>query len=65
MTSGPGNRDRSVAEGMSSARHTQPRRIDVVGLGPAGPEYVTQSARDLMTGAERLFIRTTRHPAAV
>ncbi|HEX4217754.1 MAG TPA: MazG nucleotide pyrophosphohydrolase domain-containing protein, partial [Acidimicrobiales bacterium] len=46
-------------------RHTQPRRIDVVGLGPAGPEYVTQSARDLMTGAERLFIRTTRHPAAV
>jgi tetrapyrrole methylase family protein/MazG family protein len=37
----------------------------VVGLGPAGPELVTRSAQELMAGAERLFVRTARHPSAV
>ncbi len=40
-------------------------RIDVVGLGPAGPDLITESTRDLMARADRLFVRTTRHPSAV
>ncbi len=40
-------------------------RIDVVGLGPAGPELVTAEARRLMTEAPAVFLRTRRHPAAV
>ncbi|MGO8872470.1 MAG: MazG nucleotide pyrophosphohydrolase domain-containing protein [Acidimicrobiales bacterium] len=39
-------------------------RIDVVGLGPAGPELITIDAAALMTGAPVLFLRTARHPAA-
>ncbi len=39
-------------------------RIDVVGLGPAGPELITTEARDLMDGAAVLVLRTHRHPAA-
>src|ERR1700683_5612288 len=41
------------------------RRIDVVGLGPAGLELVTPEADALMTGADVVFLRTSRHPAAV
>jgi tetrapyrrole methylase family protein/MazG family protein len=52
--------DRSAGEVGSGAS-----RIDVVGLGPAGPDLITQSARDLMAGADTLFVRTTRHPSAV
>ena len=40
-------------------------RIDVVGLGPAGPDLITESTRDLVARADRLFVRTTRHPSAV
>ena len=40
-------------------------RIDVVGLGPAGPELVTAEARRLMAEAPAVFLRTRRHPAAV
>ena len=39
-------------------------RIDVVGLGPAGPELITIEARRLMDEAAALFLRTRRHPAA-
>jgi tetrapyrrole methylase family protein/MazG family protein len=39
-------------------------RIDVVGLGPAGPELITVEARRLMDEAAALFLRTRRHPAA-
>lgn len=39
-------------------------RIDVVGLGPAGPELITAEALALMAEATALFVRTTRHPAA-
>ena len=37
----------------------------MVGLGPAGPELVTDEALHLMAGAATLFFRTHRHPAAV
>ena len=39
-------------------------RIDVVGLGPAGPELITAEALALMAGAALLFLRTSRHPSA-
>jgi tetrapyrrole methylase family protein/MazG family protein len=38
--------------------------ILVVGLGPAGPELVTEQTRRAMDGTDRLWLRTTRHPAA-
>ncbi len=40
-------------------------RIDVVGLGPAGPELITAEAHQLMDRAGALFFRTRRHPSAV
>jgi tetrapyrrole methylase family protein / MazG family protein len=39
-------------------------RIDVVGLGPAGPEFVTAGSLRLLERAESVFLRTARHPAA-
>jgi tetrapyrrole methylase family protein/MazG family protein len=36
----------------------------VVGLGPAGPAYLTREVRDLMAGAGETFLRTARHPAS-
>ena len=39
-------------------------RIVVVGLGPAGPEYVTEHTRaEIARGAHR-YLRTDRHPSA-
>jgi tetrapyrrole methylase family protein / MazG family protein len=42
----------------------RPPRIDVVGLGPAGPELITVGAQALMAGSTALFLRTRRHPSA-
>jgi tetrapyrrole methylase family protein/MazG family protein len=39
-------------------------RIDVVGLGPAGPELITAGTLELLGTAPQVFLRTTRHPAA-
>ena len=39
-------------------------RIDVVGLGPAGPELITDETHKLIGGAGAVFLRTARHPAA-
>ena len=39
-------------------------RIDVVGLGPAGPELITAETLGLIDGAGVAFLRTSRHPAA-
>jgi len=36
----------------------------VVGLGPAGPEFLTDTVRALMGGGGTTFLRTARHPAA-
>ncbi|MBF6555185.1 MAG: nucleotide pyrophosphohydrolase [Acidimicrobiales bacterium] len=41
-----------------------PPQIDVVGLGPAGPELITAGAQALMDAAPALFLRTRRHPSA-
>ena len=39
-------------------------RIDVIGLGPAGPELVTTGTLELIARVEQRFVRTSRHPAA-
>jgi len=36
----------------------------VVGLGPAGPEYLSDAVRALVAGGGTTFLRTARHPAA-
>ncbi len=36
----------------------------MVGLGPAGPTYLTGETRDVMASAALTFLRTARHPAA-
>ncbi len=38
--------------------------ITVVGLGPAGPEFLTGTVRALVSGGGTTFLRTARHPAA-
>jgi tetrapyrrole methylase family protein/MazG family protein len=37
--------------------------ITIVGLGPGGPDLVTQQAATLLTTAETVYLRTRRHPA--
>ena len=39
-------------------------RIDVVGLGPAGPDLLTDGTLGLLRGGAPVYLRTTRHPAA-
>ncbi len=39
-------------------------RVTAVGLGPAGPSYLTGHVAGLMASAPRTFLRTSRHPAA-
>ncbi len=36
----------------------------MVGLGPAGPEFLSEATRSALTGAARSFLRTREHPAA-
>ncbi len=48
---------------MTRLRPT-PARIEVVGLGPAGPEFVTAGTRQLLDEAPVVFLRTRRHPTA-
>lgn len=38
--------------------------IDVVGLGPAGPELITAGTLASMAAAPAVFLRTSRHPSA-
>jgi tetrapyrrole methylase family protein/MazG family protein len=39
-------------------------RVVVVGIGPAGPELVTQQVTTAIGVAQHRFIRTTRHPSS-
>ena len=57
--------ERRVAVGRAAHVVTNARpRVTIVGLGPAGPEYVTQQTLDAINRSPRRFIRTTRHPCA-
>src|SRR5579863_1994899 len=38
--------------------------VTVIGLGPAGPGYLTDDARRALASVRRLYLRTARHPAA-
>src|SRR3954447_26494848 len=38
--------------------------ITIVGLGPGGPEFVTQRTLDAIAATSHRFLRTTRHPSA-
>ena len=38
--------------------------VTIVGLGPGGPEYVTQQTLDAIAATAHRFIRTTQHPSA-
>ena len=42
---------------------TRPR-VTVVGLGPAGPEYVTEHTVAEITRVQQRYVRTGRHPSA-
>ena len=48
---------------MTGDRRGAPQ-IDVVGLGPAGPELITAEALDLIARADVVYLRTRRHPSA-
>jgi tetrapyrrole methylase family protein/MazG family protein len=41
-----------------------PPVLDVVGLGPAGPDLLTEGTRSLIAAASTCVLRTFRHPAA-
>jgi tetrapyrrole methylase family protein / MazG family protein len=38
--------------------------VTIVGLGPAGPQFVTQQTLDAIANIGHRFIRTSRHPSA-
>jgi len=42
-----------------------PRRIIVVGLGPAGPDLITAGTSALIARIPHRYVRTTRHPAVI
>ncbi len=39
-------------------------RVVIVGLGPAGADYVTEHTLELVAAAAHRFVRTARHPSA-
>lgn len=43
---------------------TQAPTIEVVGLGPGGPDLLTRDAAERLANVPHLFLRTSRHPAA-
>ncbi len=57
--------ERGDAVGRATHDVTNGRpRVTIVGLGPAGPDYVTTQTLDEIARSPRRFIRTTRHPCA-
>jgi tetrapyrrole methylase family protein/MazG family protein len=49
---------------VTDPHHDTVGRVTIVGLGPGGPEYVTQQTLDAISNHSHRFIRTTRHPSA-
>src|SRR5205085_9850721 len=47
-----------------AARNGRVRRVVVVGLGPAGPELLTEAAKSAIERIPDRYLRTARHPAA-
>ena len=55
--------DHDAAVGSAGA-HGNVGRVTIVGLGPGGPQYITQQTLDAIANHPHRFIRTTRHPSA-
>jgi tetrapyrrole methylase family protein/MazG family protein len=49
--------------GKAAARGARPA-VTVVGLGPAGPEYLSAAAAERIAAIPDWYVRTARHPAA-
>ena len=49
---------------MTQPDHGALGRITIIGLGPGGPQYITQQTLDAISTHPHRFIRTTRHPSA-
>ena len=49
---------------MTDPNHDTVGRVTIVGLGPGGPQYITQATLDAISDHSHRFIRTTRHPSA-
>ena len=62
--------NRGTAEHDTDEHDTAPEpdavvgRVTIVGLGPGGPQYITQQTLDAISTHAHRFIRTTRHPSA-
>lgn len=55
--------DDSSGRGSRAVTRAKPS-IDIVGLGPAGVEYVTQHTLDIIASHDNRFVRTMQHPSA-
>ena len=49
---------------MTDRNHDAVGRVTIVGLGPGGPQYVTQQTLEAISNHSHRFVRTTRHPSA-
>ena len=49
---------------MSSPAGGAAGRVIVVGLGPGGPEHVTEQTRQAIAACPHRYLRTSRHPSA-
>jgi tetrapyrrole methylase family protein/MazG family protein len=49
---------------VTDPNHDTVGRVTIVGLGPGGPQYITQATLDAISDHSHRFIRTTRHPSA-
>ena len=49
---------------MANGRRQSKSTLTVVGLGPAGTEYLTAETIELLGGSAPVWLRTKRHPAA-
>ena len=63
MADPPGATPALVTEDVSRREPTRPR-IDVVGMGPAGPELITTDTLAVVARADAVFLRTSRHPSS-
>jgi tetrapyrrole methylase family protein / MazG family protein len=40
-------------------------RVVIAGIGPAGPEYITNQVSDAIARSKHRYLRTTRHPSSI
>ena len=47
---------------MVSDPRREKSRITIVGLGPGNPVHLTREAWDVLSAAQDVYLRTSRHP---